>query len=181
MFLIVHFSKLHILPKASLVVSLFKTHDQSISTLLTWVSTITKHVSKHFIYVSHLLSVSSALWASWVKGIWSALLCVYPPGLEQDLMHHKYLLNEWKKSLVGVKKVIIKLSKKGGYVHNLEKILFPDIRIRYSLILLLYERKISTRVNNTGKMFVLIFPLKCILKQNMQVIISNIITFLMIF
>ena len=30
-------------------------------------------------------------------------------------------------------------------------------------------------------MFVLIFPLKCMLKQNTQVIISNTITFLMIF
>ena len=68
-----------------------------------------------------------------MKGIWSALLCVYPPGLEQDLMHHKYLLNEWKKSLVGVKKVIIKLSKKGGYVHNLEKILFSFLNLLFLL------------------------------------------------
>lgn len=120
---------------------LFSKHMISLSPLflpefLQWPNMLHNVLFMYLIYC-----VSPALWASRVKGIWSALLCVCPPGLEQDLMHHKYLLNERKKSLVGVKNVIIKLSKKGEYVHNVEKILFPDLRIRYSLIFLFVWKK----------------------------------------
>ena len=58
---------------------------------------------------------------------------------------------------------------------------FQTLELGTALSFSLYEIKISTRIKNTGKMFVLIFPLKCMLKQNTQVIISNTITFLMIF
>lgn len=154
------FCILHVPPKASLSGSLFRTCYDSVATLLTWISTTAWH------YIFYLLILFIACLTNLMSFMSEGnLICLF------FITPYNYLRNEWKKSLVGIRHAKSNYTsfKRGEYVQNLEKTVFPGLGIRESFSLsLCVKEKLSTRIKNMGKMSVLNFPIKYMLKQNTQ-------------